>query len=275
MHRSATARQTWTIYSTFFTQSTVGCILCTVLLPHARPGLFTQRSSRSCAGQEPPDEVCIFNPDITDQESRLQPDQACPAIYRCPGRHPPAKAGTPGWHIRDLLRRSPCHLSPVTCHLLTPAPLPRYPQTPRPLSPPHPRRDRAQPVNRRVHSMHRSATARQTWTIYSTFFTQLCWSGANRRVHSMHRSATARQTWTIYSTFFTQLCWSGVNRRVHSMHRSATARQTWTIYSTFFTQLCWSGANRRVHSMHRSATARQTWTIYSTFFTQLCWSGAA
>ena len=40
----------------------------------------------------------------------------------------------------------PCSLSPVTRHLLTPAPLPQYPQTlllPLPLPP---RRDRAQPA---------------------------------------------------------------------------------------------------------------------------------
>jgi hypothetical protein len=38
----------------------------------------------------------FFNPDITEWESRLPPDQAFPAGCGYPGRHSPAEAGTPG-----------------------------------------------------------------------------------------------------------------------------------------------------------------------------------
>jgi len=41
-----------------------------------------------------------------DQESRRQPDQAFLAGGRRPGRRSPAKAGTPGGHIRAIYQRS-------------------------------------------------------------------------------------------------------------------------------------------------------------------------
>jgi hypothetical protein len=39
------------------------------------------------AGISPANEFCIVHPDIDSQESRLQPDRAFLAVYRCPGRH--------------------------------------------------------------------------------------------------------------------------------------------------------------------------------------------
>ncbi len=60
-------------------------------------------TSGSYAGLEPPDERCMFNPNINiNLESRLQSDQAFPTVYCCPGRFSPAKAGTPVRHISGL-----------------------------------------------------------------------------------------------------------------------------------------------------------------------------
>ncbi len=53
-------------------------------------------------GRTPADERCMFHPDVAAQASRLPPDQAFLVVCGCPGRYSPAKAGTPVRHISGL-----------------------------------------------------------------------------------------------------------------------------------------------------------------------------
>jgi len=80
---------------------------CIPISPLRSPGFSRIRRSRPSiavpAGIPPANAWCLLHPDLAAQESRLQPDQTFPTVYRCPGRHSTGECMVP---VASRSRRS-------------------------------------------------------------------------------------------------------------------------------------------------------------------------